>query len=35
LKRGVEGEKIFAVFTAVSAFFALITWAGIKNRYGL
>ncbi len=34
-KSGWKEKKIFAVFTAVSAFFALITWAGIKNRYGL
>jgi phospho-N-acetylmuramoyl-pentapeptide-transferase len=34
-KCGWEEKEIFAVFTAVSAVFAVITWFGIKNRYGL
>jgi phospho-N-acetylmuramoyl-pentapeptide-transferase len=34
-KSGWKEKKIFAVFTTVSVIFALITWVGIKNRYGL
>ncbi|MBO4330887.1 MAG: phospho-N-acetylmuramoyl-pentapeptide-transferase [Oscillospiraceae bacterium] len=34
-KCGWSEKKIFAVFTAVSAVFALLTWMGVKSRYGI
>lgn len=34
-KSGWSEKKVFAVFTAVSAVFALLTWLGVKSRYGI
>ncbi|MCR4771434.1 MAG: phospho-N-acetylmuramoyl-pentapeptide-transferase [Oscillospiraceae bacterium] len=34
-KCGWSEKKVFAVFTAVSAVFALLTWLGVKSRYGI